>query len=99
MEKYNFIVYDNKTGFIQQMTNTGASYLPTIPVSDPVTAIHVNFFNDNITECYYDSETRKFYEDAEKNIEIMDPSTYIKSNNSTEPELIDNPMDKSEVSG
>ena len=75
MEKYNFIVYQNETGLIQQITNTSASNLPRIPKEDGVTAIHVDFFND-ITDCYYNPKNGKFYVDEAKTEEIVNPATY-----------------------
>lgn len=75
MEKYNFIVYQNDTGFIQQITNTNVPNLPPIPEEDGVTAIHVDFYND-VTECYFTDG--KFYEDAELTVEITDPANYVK---------------------
>ena len=77
MEKYNFIVYQNENGFVQQITNTNISDLPMIPEEDGVTAAHVNFYND-ITESYYEPATGKFYADEAKTEEIADPATYVK---------------------
>jgi len=77
MEKYNFIVYQNESGLIQQITNTSLPNLPFIPIEDGVTAIHVDFYND-VTDCYYEPLTGKFYEDEEKTLEISDPATYKK---------------------
>lgn len=78
MNKYNFIVYQNGTGLIQQITNTPFSNLPLIPKEDEVTAIHIDFYNDAIIDCYYESLTGKFFEDEEKTLEIFNPSIYIK---------------------
>ena len=74
MNKYNFIVYQNETGFIQQITNTPAPNLPMIPEEDGVTAIHVNFYNPEIVDRYF--VEGKFYEDAELTIEITDPANF-----------------------
>ena len=49
MHNYNFIVYQNETGMVQQVTSTPCSNLPAIPEEDGVTAVHVDFFNDITT--------------------------------------------------
>ena len=77
MNTYNFIVYQNESGLVQQVTNTTVPNLPKIPKEDGVTAIHVGFYND-VTDTYYDPETGKFYEDAEKTLEISEPANYTK---------------------
>lgn len=74
MDKYNFIVYQNETGFVQQITNTPAPNLPMIPEEDGVTAVHVNFYNPEIVDRYF--VEGKFYEDAELTIEITDPANF-----------------------
>lgn len=80
---YNFIVYDNETKFVQQITSTTAPNLPFIPEKDGVTAIHIDFYNEDISGCYYADGV--FYEDAELTVVITDPATYVKPYVEPEP--------------
>ncbi len=74
MNTYNFIVYQNESKLIQQITNTPVPSLPFIPDEDGVTAVHVDFYNPDIVDCYF--VDGKFYEDAELTKEIAEPAMY-----------------------
>ena len=77
MKRNNYIMYENETGLIRQLASF-PSLIPTeILEEDDLTVVSVNFYND-VTGCYYDPLTGKFYEDAEKTVEISDPANYKK---------------------
>ena len=79
-QPYNIIIYAKENGFIQQITNTnnpnGFSNLP-----DTLEYMYIDFYNEEILACYFDSKNNKYYEDEKKIVEIIDPSIYIKPTN------------------
>ena len=78
LQKYNFMIV-RQDGFIQQITNTGRPNLPKVP--EHLTAVSLGFYNPKLIACYYDNG--KFYEDAEKTKEIVDPANYVKEDANT----------------
>ena len=73
----NYIIFENETGLIRQLASFPSSISTETLEEDGMTVASVNFYND-VTGCYYDPLTGKFYEDAEKTVEISDPANYTK---------------------